>query len=44
MSNWLAFFLTLQLTLLVLSEKAIPNFEKMADNKDGHYGLKQLLQ
>jgi hypothetical protein len=28
----------------VLSEKAIPNFEKMTDNKDGHYGLEQLLQ
>jgi hypothetical protein len=28
----------------VLSEKGIPNLEKMADYKDGHYGLEQLLQ
>jgi hypothetical protein len=29
---------------LVLSEKAFPNFEKMADNNDGHYGLEEVLQ
>ena len=28
----------------VLSEKAIPKFEKMADNQDGNFGLEQLLQ